>query len=202
MYMEMRKRCIMETPLKELIFNIVEENETHLFERIIEKFQKQIFGYCYRILRNKQDAEDATQEVFMKSYENLKSYQYDSSFSAWLYKIAYYHCLNKKRKGEIFRKLLPFIPVEPSSPSAEECLSGQLFSPALESALNKLTVTEQNLIILRIFEEMSFEEIAEIMGKGKEAVKKRYSRTKNKFKDWLQESEGEQYDNEKNVIIR
>lgn len=190
----------METPLKEMIFNITKNGETFLYNEIIQMYQKQIFHYCYRMLRNKQDAEDATQEVFLKSFQNLESYQYDSSFSAWLYKIAYHYCLNKKRKQQIFQKLKHLIPVEAATPSVEVAFEERLFSPAMEKALAKLSLEEQNLIILRVFEEMSFEEIAVVTGKGMEAVKKRYSRTKNKLKEWLQEREEENY--EETVFLR
>ncbi|WP_216827474.1 RNA polymerase sigma factor [Alkalihalobacterium elongatum] len=106
----------METPIDEIVFNIVYYKETNLYEEIIQRYQKQIFSYCYRFLRNKQDAEDATQDVFFKSYQNLHTYEYGSSFSAWLYKIAYHHCINKKRKSQMFSKLIHLLPTETTTP--------------------------------------------------------------------------------------
>lgn len=78
------------------------------FEQIIDDYQAKIYKYCFHMLGNHFDAEDAVQEVFIKTYQNMtRNYTENGSFSAWLYKIAHNHCINVLRK----KKLARFLPI-------------------------------------------------------------------------------------------
>nr|WP_225942082.1 RNA polymerase sigma factor [Sporosarcina limicola] len=76
-----------------------------MIEDLLSEYHQKIYVYCYNILRNTQDAEDAAQEVFLKAFQSKKLLEIDNR-SAWLYKIAYNHCLNKVKR----RNLIEFIP--------------------------------------------------------------------------------------------
>ncbi|MFD2875049.1 RNA polymerase sigma factor [Paenibacillus rhizoplanae] len=78
----------------------IKKGDTQAFVLIVDRFQRPIYLYCYYILRNQEEAEDATQETFIKALEHIEQFNYKASFSAWLYKIARNHCtdLLKKRK--------------------------------------------------------------------------------------------------------
>jgi DNA-directed RNA polymerase specialized sigma24 family protein len=75
-------------------------------EDLIKAYGREIFSYCYHLLRNKEDAEDAVQEIFLKAYYGLEKKRI-ASISLWLYKVAYNHCLNilRKRKFKILISL-------------------------------------------------------------------------------------------------
>ena len=91
-----------ETLLIKEVVKQVQAGDTHAYTEIIRCFQKQIYLYCYYLLGNKEEAEDASQDVFIKGLENIRQFSYSVSFSAWLYKIAHHHCidlLKKKNKG-------------------------------------------------------------------------------------------------------
>lgn len=81
--------------------NVVDKiqlGDTQSYSLIIDRFQKQIYLYCYYLLRNQQEAEDATQEIFIKGLENIGRFTYNASLSAWLYRIAKNYCTDQIKK--------------------------------------------------------------------------------------------------------
>ncbi|WP_079524335.1 RNA polymerase sigma factor [Solibacillus isronensis] len=83
------------------------KNLVYAYTEIICCFQKQIYIYCYYLLGSKEEAEDASQDIFIKGLENINNFSYTVSFSAWLYKIAHHYCIDlikKKNKGYQFWK--------------------------------------------------------------------------------------------------
>jgi RNA polymerase sigma-70 factor (ECF subfamily) len=95
--------------------------------------------------------------------------------------------LRKRRIRErVYRLFMPATSTE----SAEQKLDRQWFSPPLEYAMSKLTAEERNILVLRVFEEMPFAEMADILGKNTEAVKKKYTRLKQKVIRLIEEKEG------------
>ena len=147
-------------------------------ELLLEVYYDKIYKYCFNILRNTHDAEDAVQEIFLKAirHGNLTNIE---NQNAWLYKVAYYHCLNKIKK----QKLLAFIPFTEN----KSALLGyeHSFDEELQHVLTRLKPEERALITLRIVEEYSFEEIAVIFNKPASTIRKRYERLKEKIKKLL-----------------
>ncbi|MGV2966974.1 RNA polymerase sigma factor, partial [Paenibacillus sp. AGC30] len=91
-------------------------------------------------------------------------------FSAWLYKLAYHHCINIIRRKKMQQKWnFRLMAQDQSTISPAEMLDSQLFNEPLSRALEKLNVVERNLLILRVFEEKSFAEIAGILNKSPDA---------------------------------
>ncbi|XOJ01590.1 RNA polymerase sigma factor [Paenibacillus polymyxa] len=180
----------------------VQAGETQEYVYIVQKYQKQIFMYCWRLISNKQEAEDAVQDVLVKAYEKIDAYKPEVNFSAWLYKIAYHHCINIIRRKKMQQKWKFRLMVQDQTAiSPAEMLDNQLFNEPLSRALEKLNVVERNLLILRVFEEKSFVEIAEILNKSPDAVKKKFARTKIKLKKWMRPKEEELCQNY-NVLLK
>lgn len=170
----------------------VKAGEVEDFQPIVEMYQKQIYVYCCRMLGCKQDAQDAVQDIFIKAYTKLFTYEPKVSFSAWLYKIAYHHCLNLLRKRVIRQRVHRLLRTSGITESPEQKLDRQWFSAPLEYAMSKLSADERNLLVLRVFEEKPFAEIAMILDKNTDAVKKKYMRIKQKTIKWIGEKEGEE----------
>ncbi|MFP3393330.1 RNA polymerase sigma factor [Brevibacillus sp. SIMBA_040] len=84
----------------------VKSGDTRAYTVIIQTFEKKIYTYCYCILKNREEAEDAVQEIFIKVYQEIERYENRLSFSAWLYKIAYHHCLDQVRKQSRWQKVV------------------------------------------------------------------------------------------------
>ena len=147
-------------------------NETEI-EELLQQYQQPIYRYCYNILRNSHDAEDAVQEVFLRAYQSRKVMEIDNQ-RAWLYKIAYNHCLNKVRR----KSLIEFIPF---SEKEKESVNDPDHDFELNYILSKLKPKERALIVLRIIEDREFSEIALILGINAATARKRFERVKTKI---------------------
>lgn len=67
------------------------------FTSLIRIFEKPMYIYCYHMLKSREEAEDALQEIFIRVYQQIHKYRPNMTFSAWLYKIAYHYSLNQLR---------------------------------------------------------------------------------------------------------
>lgn len=74
----------------ELAIERIKAGEQQAYEIIIRQFERQMYTYCFYILKNHEATEDAVQDIFIRAYEHLHQYSRQTSFSAWLYKIAYH----------------------------------------------------------------------------------------------------------------
>jgi len=168
----------------------VQAGQIEEYIHIINTYQNPLFLYCSRLLGNKHEAEDAVQDIFVRSYEKIHLYKPNVLFSSWLYKIAYHYCLNLIRKRNIQQKFKWWFTQESTTESAEDTVGKSLFDEPLHSALKQLSVEERNLLVLRVFEEKSFAEIGEILNKSTETVKKRFGRTRIKLQQFMTEEGG------------
>lgn len=156
---------------------------------IIEEYGQKIYKYCYHMLRNKQEAEDAAQDIFIKIYSNTSHMNEIKSVSSWLYKVAYNHCLNIIRR----RKLLFFVPhnedlkIKTMNYSAD---NESEFSEQLTSILSQLSAQDRSVLIFRVIEEKSYDEIAAILNKKTDAIRKQYERVRKKVKVYLEIEKG------------
>ncbi|MFF2907796.1 RNA polymerase sigma factor [Paenibacillus sp. NPDC057934] len=156
---------------------------TGAFIPIVEAYQRQLFIYCCRLLCDEQDAEDAAQDIFLKAYKSIHGYAPTVSFSAWLYKIAYHHCLNLIRKRQLYDKLSRIWRGNFVAESAEQEYLRGVFNGPLSKALSQLSGEERSLLILYVFHDKSYTEIGEIAGKSPEAVRKKITRVRKKVKN-------------------
>ncbi|WP_249901695.1 sigma-70 family RNA polymerase sigma factor [Paenibacillus sp. PK3_47] len=168
----------------------VQNGDTGQFAFIAESFQQPVYRYCCRLLGNRQDAEDAVQDILVKAYQSLGQYKPDAGFSAWLYKIACNHCLNLLRRRRLQRHVMRIFRPETLAASAEQTLEERLYSPSLELALDKLTLEERNILVLRVFEELTFLEMSQILNISPNALHKRMERIKRKVRETIMSEEG------------
>ncbi|GGF98051.1 ECF RNA polymerase sigma factor SigW [Paenibacillus albidus] len=167
----------------------IQAGEVYLFSEIIRLYQQRIYLYCFRLLNNKEEAEDALQDILVKAYQNIGNFQPQANFTSWLYRVAYHHCLNQLRRQKFQNQLQRLLRQDVTAKSAEQIVENRLFSGPVASALEKLSMEERNLVILRIFEDKSFAEIGEILGKSTVTVRKRYERTRRKLKEAIERRE-------------
>ncbi len=127
-----------------------------------------IFRFCRRVLPSREDAEDATMEIFMKVREKL--HQYDSSrpFNAWLYKMATNHCWDLLRRRRVRQDLetgeVETLPLEHPDPGQLERLVEERTNRDVRSALASLPARARMALVLRYYADMSYDEIAEALG--------------------------------------
>jgi len=142
------------------------------------------------MLGSVEEAEDAVQEVFIKAYRKLDSYKADTSFSSWLYKIAYNHCVDCLRK----RKNFQFVPLLdntiPGYDTTAYSVEKDELSLLLLKAISMLPPEDKTVLMLRVLEEKSYDEIAEILGKRSCTVRKKYERAKKRVKQNIYQMKG------------
>ena len=179
-----------EANLRQIITDVL-EGDTEKFREIVKSYQRQIFLYCYHMLGHLEEAEDSGQEVFLKAYRNLKKYSPENSFSAWLYRIAYNHCIDVIRRRKLSRYLPFFYRDEKQNRPVEQQIEANYFDEYVHKALSSLTAEERNLLILRCVEDQSYQEIGQILQQNPASLRKKYMRTAAKFRKLYNEAKGE-----------
>ncbi|WP_239004787.1 RNA polymerase sigma factor [Paenibacillus tepidiphilus] len=154
----------------------VSAGERQAYTTVIQAYEKQIYTYCFYILRSREEAEDAVQDIFVKVYRELGRYERRASFSAWLYKIAYHHCLDQLRQNKRRSRLLSLYQMH-----LRDGNDGQRDGALVDTLFAGLTSEESALLILHVVEQYSFEEMAEITGRSPAALRKRYERLRKKL---------------------
>jgi len=144
--------------------------EREAFDRLVEKYQRDVYRLCYRYVNNHQDANDMAQEVFLKAYRALDRFRGDSAFSTWLYRIAVNTCLNfrasRKPEGAELPDALP-----DKAPGALERLERDERSNRVREAVTRLPERQRATLILKIYHDLTHEEVAGILGSSVGTVK-------------------------------
>jgi RNA polymerase sigma factor (sigma-70 family) len=127
-----------------------------------------IFRFCRRALPTREDAEDATTEIFMKLREKLGQYDQSRSFSAWLYKVAANHCWDTLRRRKIRQgketEDVDSLPLEHPDANQLDKLIEQRTSEDVRRALDKLGGRARMALVMRYYSDMSYDEIADALG--------------------------------------
>lgn len=147
------------------------------FQHIVTKYKKKIYNIAYRYTGNAQDALDITQEVFIKAYDSLNTYNFSYKFSSWILKIATNYCLDFKKK-----KKIDVIPLKPeldygdSIHSPEAVLLQKENKNTIEDLIDSLPDKYRILIIMYHTQNMSYKEISDILDLPMTKVKNRLYR--------------------------
>lgn len=166
---------------------------------LIGEFQQPVYGLVYRIVNDPADAADTTQDVFLKVFRGMKHFHGESSLKTWIYRIALHEAANRKRWW--FRHKAHEMSIEPGESEGivgEGTMQTALTDPAdspfdnvahrevqrqVEAALAKVPEPYRTTLILRDLEEMSYEEIAELLEISLGTVKSRLTRGR----EWLRQ---------------
>ncbi|HMI51803.1 MAG TPA: sigma-70 family RNA polymerase sigma factor [Candidatus Saccharimonadales bacterium] len=135
---------------------------------LYREYAPAIFRFCRRALPTREDAEDATMEVFMKLKDKLGQYDQSRSFSAWLYKVSANHCWDTLRRRKIRQDKetedVETMPLEHPDPSQLDRLIEQRTSEEVRKALDKLGARARMALVMRYYSDMSYDEIADALG--------------------------------------
>lgn len=164
--------------------NQVKAGNVRYFAYLVDKYKGMIMTVIYKIIENREDAEDITQEVFIKVFKSLEQYKEESEFSTWLYRIAYNTTLSELRKRKIsFTSMYDNWNVVNDSfdDYAEEEFSKEERLIALDKAIIKLAPDESFLVSLYYLDKQSIENISEISGISVSNVKVKLYRIRKKL---------------------
>ena len=136
--------------------------------QLYREYAPAIFRFCRRAMPTREDAEDATMEIFMKLKGKLGQYDATRSFSAWLYKVAANHCWDILRRRKIRQDKetedVESVPLEHPEPSQLEKLIEQRSSNEVRKALEKMGARARMALVMRYYSDMSYDEIADALG--------------------------------------
>jgi RNA polymerase sigma-70 factor (ECF subfamily) len=135
---------------------------------LYHEYAPAIFRFCRRAMPTREDAEDATMEIFMKLRDKLTQYDQTRSFAAWLYKVAANHCwdLLRRRKTRQDKETedLENVPLEHPDPNQLDKLIEQRTSEEVRRALDRLGARARMALVMRYYSDMSYDEIADALG--------------------------------------
>lgn len=164
------------------------EGDLRAFEQLVQAYRKRILADCHHLTRDSNNAEDLAQEVFVKAFFGMRTFEGRSSFRHWLQRIKVHHCLNhiKRRDGkeilavddEAGENLQPL----QVAPDAEKDLLDQEERKRIQHILNAMPRTLRIPLVMREMDEFSYEEISSALGIGLSAVKMRIKRAREHFR--------------------
>ena len=142
------------------------------FDLIVERHRRSVYLLCYRFVGNHEDASDLSQDVFVRAYKGLQRFRGQSSLGTWIYRIGVNVCLNRVSMKRPITEPIDARPHldERAKDPAQELLKGERASQ-VRDAISQLPRKQRATVILRVYHELSHEEIAGILGSSVGAVK-------------------------------
>ncbi len=147
------------------------EGDGNAFEGLLDRYQKTVFNVVYRMVKDVEEAEDITQATFVKVYENLRAFNPKFKFFSWIYKIAVNESLNYLNQRKRVTELDEDIASDTDDP--ESALHGVETSEKINECLMKLSPDYRVVIVLRHFQDLPYNEIAQILDVPEHTVKSR-----------------------------
>ncbi|MBD3284814.1 sigma-70 family RNA polymerase sigma factor [candidate division WOR-3 bacterium] len=156
---------------------------------IVKRYQGPIFAYVYRWMRNRADAEDLTQDVFIKMFRALGTYSRKSSFRAWLYRIARNRIIDFLRRKKPYAVDIDNVVLEDENPTPIEVHAKTSEREMLDKVIESLPPLYREVLLLRHRDELTYEEIVESTGIALGTIKARLHRARAMLKKQLTEAQ-------------
>ena len=180
---------------EEQLIRRAQQGDNSAFEQLLLAHQKKVYNLCLRMAANPDDALDLSQEAFIKAWRALGQYQFEASFSTWLFRLTSNVCIDflrrKKRQQHVS---LTFsddedegkeLSVPDPEPLPEERVIFNEKQAAIRAAMNALPVDFREILQLRVVQELPYEQIAQIMDLPVGTVKSRLARARLQLKKRL-----------------
>ena len=170
---------------KDLIESCKKGNSKSQYQ-LYKNYSKAMFNICYRMMNNREEAEDMLQEAFTECFINLDTFRYESSFGAWLKKVVIHKCINelKRRKTElVFSENLDLFRKTDRNESNEDDDDIDFSVNKIMKAIEKLSDGYRIVFSMYLLEGYDHGEISEILGISESTSKSQYMRAKRKIKE-------------------
>ena len=187
-----------QTPSEELVARVAEGDE-YAFQILVNRHQTSVLNLIYRFLGDRLKSEDLAQETFLQVWRSAKTYQRKSKFTTWLYRICANLCLNEIKSARR-KKWLQFFKNNPDSkqsenedlldesPNPEDLLLAQERNQQITNALQSLPENQRIALILKRYDNFSYEEISRVLGCSIAAVESLLVRAKRTLQKKLKKS--------------
>ena len=165
--------------------NQIVQGDTSVFGVLVDRYKEMIFTLALKMIKNREEAEEVSQDTFIKIYNSLNKFKGDSKFSTWIYKIAYNTCLDRLKKN---KKEENSISIDEFSDHLVKTLDNALSAleekerkQTIQNCLNLLSREENFLLTLYYFDDQNLDEIAKVMGINSNNVKVKLFRSRKKL---------------------
>ena len=160
--------------------------ELPAFEELVRRHEKRVYAVALRSSGSPEDAEDITQEVFLRAWRSIEEFRGDSGFSTWLFRITMNLCVDHARHKHAQPQTQPLVmgeeeserPLPDTAPTPEEHLDNSELGRELAAALDEVSEEHRRIVLLRDVSGMSYTEIAEVLEISEGTVKSRLSRAR------------------------
>lgn len=161
------------------------------FGELVRRYERDVFNLAYRMLNERGEAEDAAQEAFMRAYVNLDRYDPERPFKTWLLSITSNHCIDRLRRRRLtwlsLEEPLPPHPALTSNiPGPEEAMLTNERNLLVQEMLAGLSPDYRLAVVLRYWYDLSYAEIAEMLGTTESAIKSRLFRARQALAEYLE----------------
>lgn len=157
----------MDTQSDEQIVLRITKGEKELFGLLIDRYEAKLTRYIKRFLQNEEDITDIVQNVFIKVFVNLQSFDVDRSFNSWIYRIAHNETVTYlKKKGNEKVSFLDFDTMFPhpfAKETADKPTLDQELEKIMSESLSLIPIKYREVLVLYYYEELSYQEIADIL---------------------------------------
>jgi len=168
------------------------KGDPQAFAQLIELYQRPVFNLCYRMLGTVEDAEDASQETFLRAYRSLRRYDASRSFITWLLSIAAHYCIDQMRRRRypiVSIEDLPVPDLPDHSPGMETKLGNKQERERVRGLLQKLDATDRAAVVLYYWYDYSYGEIGQALSLTIPAIKSRLHRARRTMAESWKENE-------------
>ena len=172
--------------LEPQLVKLILKGDQLAFAELVELYQEKLYHMAYRMLNNKQEAEDVVQETFLRVYNNLYRYDENQKFSTWIYRIATNLCIDLLRKRKLVYSLdaessdyegldgYSMIPSDHRTPESELLISET--QSIIHKAIEQLPPKYKSVMVLRYIHELSLQEVGDILDMPVTTIKTRVHR--------------------------
>lgn len=173
---------------QELIEKLAREDTRNFaFNQLVRKYQERIYWHVRKMVLDHDDSDDVVQEVFIKVWKNLHSFRQDAQLFTWIYRIATNECLNflKKKKRVSMMSLTDYQDILVSKLDMSVQMDGDAIEIKLQKALLTLPDKQRLVFNMKYFDDMKYDEIAEITGTSVGGLKASYHHAVKKIEEFI-----------------
>ena len=164
------------------------QGRTEAFSILVDRYRQKVFRTAMGFLHNADDAEDLTQEIFIKAWHALRSFDRKSAFSTWLYRISVNKAINQIRKNKL--RALAGINDEvnqtPDDESADDTITRKEQKKEIKKAINELNIKQKKAFVLFYYQELNMKEVADVLKMSQKAAESLVFRARKNLQKELQ----------------
>lgn len=182
----------MTTTKDQLNIDKVIKGDTHAFAHLVDAYKNMVFSLAFKMTKNREEAEEVSQDTFIKAFKNLHKFKGDSKFSTWLYRIAYHACLDAIKKNKNHNNSSEINDITFNQIKAvDHILEGierKERAKIMDSCLLKLSEEERAIVWMFYYDELSLKEIIEVTSLSEANLKVKLHRARKKLVLIVEES--------------